>query len=361
MKIIMVGGGTGGPVVPLLAVADELRKLKPETEFLFIGTRKGPELELVEKAGYRFVSIPSGKFRRYFSLSNVSDIFKIGAGYLRARKIIKEFLPDLVFSVGGYVGVPVCFAARSAKVKVIIHQQDAQVGLANRLVAPFASYITTAFESTAKEFYSGSGLEQNPKTKTEFVGNPVRSEFLNPAVANRDFFKLVSDLPVLFITGGGTGAEQINEVVAQALPELVKAHQVIHLTGRGKNNISFHDPNYHSYEFLAKEYPDAMKLADIVVSRAGLSTIAELSALGKVSIIVPMPDSHQEENARNLKQANAAVVLEKDEFNAETLARVIISLKFNQKRLELLSSNIFKLMPHDSAVRIAEILIKVNG
>jgi UDP-N-acetylglucosamine--N-acetylmuramyl-(pentapeptide) pyrophosphoryl-undecaprenol N-acetylglucosamine transferase len=189
----------------------------------------------------------------------------------------------------------------------------------------------------------------------------VREEFLNNQVSNKEFFQLVSDLPVLLITGGATGAEQINQVVGQALPELVKAHQVIHITGVGKNQIQLSDPNYHPYELLTKEMSDAMKLADIVVARAGLSTIAELSALGKVSIIVPMPDSHQEENGEVLKRKNAAVVLNKEEFNPETLARVIVSLKFNQKRCELLTGNMKNLMPHDSAERIAKIIIEKFG
>jgi UDP-N-acetylglucosamine--N-acetylmuramyl-(pentapeptide) pyrophosphoryl-undecaprenol N-acetylglucosamine transferase len=253
------------------------------------------------------------------------------------------------------VAVPVIFAARKLKVKILIHQQDARIGLANKITAPFASYITTAFRETAKEFYTGSGFEKKPQIRTEWVGNPVRKEFLNSDASGKEFFQLTSDLPILLIVGGATGAEQINHVVVEALPELLKAHQIIHVTGKGKH-IEYSDPNYHQYEFLTHEMPVAMKIADIVVSRAGLSTIAELSALGKIAVIVPMPDSHQEENAAILKDTNSAVVLDKNEFNAETLARVIVSLKFNQKRLELLSANIKNLMPHDSAERIAKII-----
>jgi UDP-N-acetylglucosamine--N-acetylmuramyl-(pentapeptide) pyrophosphoryl-undecaprenol N-acetylglucosamine transferase len=357
LKIILAGGGTGGPTAPLLAVAEALKKLKPDTEFLFIGTSTGPEKELVDAAGIKFVSIPAGKLRRYFSFANVADFFRTWKGYREAKKILTEFKPDLVFSVGSFVAVPVAFAARKIGVKILIHQQDARIGLANKLVAPFASYITTAFEQTAKEFHSGSGFEKNPKVKTEWVGNPVREEFLSGHGTNPNIFQLKSDLPKLLIFGGASGASQINEVVAESLPELIKAHEVIHITGRGKK-IEFSDANYHQYEFLAKEMPIAMKLADIVVARAGLSTIAELSALGKVSIIVPMPDSHQEDNAQILKDANAAVVLSREEFTPEALARIIVSLKFNVKRQELLSANIKTLMPHDSAERIAKIIIE---
>jgi UDP-N-acetylglucosamine--N-acetylmuramyl-(pentapeptide) pyrophosphoryl-undecaprenol N-acetylglucosamine transferase len=356
MKIILAGGGTGGPATPLLAVASEIKKLEPTAEFLFVGTKNGPEQKLVEEAQIRFVSISSGKLRRYFSLQNFFDLFRILAGFLQAKKIIKEFKPDLVFSVGSFVAVPVCFAARK-KAKIVIHQQDARIGLANKLVAPFADYITTTFQETTKEFYTGSGFEKNPKVRTEWVGNPVREAFLNNDTTGKEFFNLTTDLPVLLIFGGATGATQINEVVDGAIPELAKAHQVIHVTGKGKNTIEYRDPNYHPYEFLTKEMPIAMKIADIVVARAGLSTIAELSALGKVAIIVPMPDSHQEDNAAILKHTNSAVVLNSEEFNPETLARVIVSLKFNVKRVELLSNNIRNLMPHDSSKKLAEIII----
>jgi UDP-N-acetylglucosamine--N-acetylmuramyl-(pentapeptide) pyrophosphoryl-undecaprenol N-acetylglucosamine transferase len=359
LKIILAGGGTGGPTSPLLAVAEALRKIHPDTEFLFIGTHDGPEKELVAGYGIKFVAISAGKLRRYFSVANFTDFFWTWSGYRDARKILKEFQPNLIFTAGSFVGVPVAFAAKRLGIKILIHQQDARIGLANKLIAPFASYITTAFEQTAKEFFSGTGFEKKPKVKSEWVGNPVRKEFLDGKEPNTEFFHFQTpDLPKLLIFGGATGATQINEVVAKALPELVKAHEVIHITGRGKK-VDFRDSNYHQYELLTKEFPDAMKVADIVVARAGLSTIAELSALGKVSVLVPMPDSHQLENAYIVKEATAAVVLDTDEFTAESLARVIVSLKFNIKRRVSLSEHIRNLMPHDSAERIAEIIVKI--
>ena len=217
MKIILAGGGTGGPATPLLAVASEIKKLEPGVEFLFIGTKTGPEQKLVEEAGIKFVSISAGKLRRYFSLQNIFDLFRVIRGYFQAKKIIREFKPDLIFSVGSFVAVPVCYAARRTKTKIVIHQQDARIGLANKLVAPFADYITTTFQETTKQFYTGSGFEQNPKVRTEWVGNPVRQEFLNNDISGKEFFHLNSELPVLLIFGGATGATQINEVVEGAL------------------------------------------------------------------------------------------------------------------------------------------------
>lgn len=346
-------------MAPLLAVAAELKKLDPGIEFLFVGTKNGPEKQMVESVGMRFTSILAAKFRRYFSLANFTDIFVFIGSFFAARRILKEFQPALVFGAGGYVAVPVSWMAWLMGIKIALHQQDAHVGLANRMIVPVSDLATTALERTAKEFLSGSGLFKSPlKPAAEWTGNPIRAEFFTPASLNaRAKFGLNDSLPILLIVGGATGANQINEVVAEALPELVKSHQIIHITGSGKNIISSKHQNYHAYEFLSEEMPDAMKIADMVISRAGLSTIAELSALGKISIVVPMPNSHQEFNAAVLKERRAAVVLNDEEFNATDLPRIINSVKFNPSRQKLISSNISAIMPHDAASRIAKLLL----
>ena len=357
MKIILAGGGTGGPVIPLMAVAAQIKKMDPNAEFLFVGTKSGPERTLVENAGFKFVSIPVAKFRRYFSLRNFTDLFVFIMSYFKARSIVRAFKPDAVFSVGGFVAVPVIWAARSASVKVVIHQQDAQIGLANKLSAPMAHVITTAFESTAKDFFSGAQPHHESARKIEWVGNPVREEFFDKSVEMPAILNLHKELPVLLVFGGATGAQHINDIVGQALPELVKSHQVIHVTGTGKS-VDFRHENYHPFEFLGKEFPSALKLSDLVICRAGLSTIAELSVLGKIAVVVPMPKSHQEANAAILKDNSAAVVLNEEEFNPENLVRVVNSLKFNPKRRELLSANMSGIMPHDAAQRIAKLILE---
>lgn len=358
-RILLAGGGSGGPVAPLLAVVEELKKLDPAIEFLFVGTKNGPEKQLVESAGLKFVSIPAAKLRRYFSLSNLTDIFVFLASLFAARRVLKEFKPALVFGAGGYVAVPVSWMAWLVGVKIALHQQDAHAGLANRLIVPLSDLATTALERTAKQFLSGSGLFKSPlKPAAEWTGNPVRAEFFTPVDPKaKAKFGLDDSLPIILVTGGGTGSMQINEVIAEALPELVKAHQIIHITGRGKNTISFHHRNYHQYEFLSEGMADAMKLADIVIARAGLSTMSELSVLGKVSIIVPMPGTHQEANAAVLKERAAAVVLNSQEFNSEDLPRIITAVKFNPGRQQLIKKNISALMPHDAAERIAKLLL----
>jgi UDP-N-acetylglucosamine--N-acetylmuramyl-(pentapeptide) pyrophosphoryl-undecaprenol N-acetylglucosamine transferase len=360
MKVLLAGGGTGGPVIPLIAVAEEIRKDNPAAEFLFVGTKNGPEREMVASRGFAFESVPSAKLRRYFSLRNFFDVFVFAGALAKSFSLLKRTRPDVIFSAGGFVAVPICWAARLLKIKIVIHQQDARPGLANKLVSPFADVITAAFEETTKRFYTNAGIHANEKVRQiEWVGNPVRRDFFDQSLPYKDFFRLHDKLPILFIMGGATGAKQINDVTEGALPELVKAHQVVHVTGKGKNSITFEHPDYRSYEFLGKELPTIMKMADIVVSRAGLSTIAELSALGKISVIVPMPGSHQEENADILKRRAAAVVLNSEEFTSENLVRVINSLKFNVARQNLLKRNISELMPKDSSEKLAKIILDV--
>jgi UDP-N-acetylglucosamine--N-acetylmuramyl-(pentapeptide) pyrophosphoryl-undecaprenol N-acetylglucosamine transferase len=356
MKILMAGGGTGGPVAPLIAVAEQLKKENPGTEILFVGTKTGPEQKMLGSLGFDFVAIPAAKLRRYFSLRNFLDIFVLIGGLIQSWKIISQFKPDAVFSAGGYVAVPVAWVAELRGIKTIVHQQDAQIGLANKMVEPFAKEITTVFEETARNFPA------KPGRKIEWVGNPVRQEFLNGEIPFREVFKLHDQLPILMIFGGATGARQINSVVDSVLSDLVVSHQVIHIRGAGQPGTNFKHANYHAYEFLTKEMASAMKLAHIVLCRAGLSTIAELSALGKVSIVVPMPDSHQEENAKILKDRGAAVVLFKDEFRPDILLKALSNLRYNKESQTRLSENMKNLMPKDSVERIAKLITSLaNG
>jgi UDP-N-acetylglucosamine--N-acetylmuramyl-(pentapeptide) pyrophosphoryl-undecaprenol N-acetylglucosamine transferase len=364
LKILLTGGGTGGSVSVVLAVAEEIKKLKPKTDFLFVGTRKGPEKILAEGKGFRFVSIPAAKLRRYFSVKNFFDIFVFAAGLVRATIVVLKFRPDVIFNAGAFVGVPVCWTGKLFGAKIVIHQQDARIGLANKLIAPLAFKITTAFEPTSKDFYSSSGLfksKEKDESRAEWVGNPVRQEFLDDKLPYKDFFGLHDKLPVLLVMGGATGAEQINHVMDEALLELVKSFQVIHITGSGKKAPLFSDPNYHQYEFLSNELPTAMKLANYVISRAGLGTLAELSALGKPAIIAPMPFSHQEDNGVILDITTAAVVLYREQFTAKNVKLILHKLKFDQKVQEMMKKHMAALMPKDASGKLAKIIIKAGN
>jgi UDP-N-acetylglucosamine--N-acetylmuramyl-(pentapeptide) pyrophosphoryl-undecaprenol N-acetylglucosamine transferase len=365
MKILLAGGGSGGSVTPILAVVQQIRKLSAKggsasggrTEFLFVGTRRGPERPMVEQAGIKFRTIPAARWRRFFSIKNIWSPFVFVAAFVSAWRIVAQFRPDVVFSTGSFVAVPVSWTGKLFGAKIVIHQQDALKGLANKLIGPIASEITTAFEPTSKEFSSGSGLIGKLKPAT-WVGNPVREDLTKKILKIVVSFKLNPNLPILLVLGGATGAAQINNLISEILPRLVKNFQVIHQTGQGKLLTGFSDSNYHPVElFPFDQYAHLLQLADIVVCRAGLSTIAELSNLGKVAVVVPMPYTHQEDNAAILKFTKSAVVMLRSQATPENLFKVLNTIKFDPVLMQQLKSNIIRLMPRDAALKLAEIVI----
>ena len=368
MKIILTGGGTGGPVVPLLAVERFIKSRHPQAEFMFIGTAHGPERELVpaHDPSIRFTSVPSGKLRRYFSLRNFAAPFETIAGFVKSIFLILWFKPDVVVGAGGYVSVPVVAAAWVLRKKIAIHQQDVLPSLTNELLAPLADKVTVTFESSVKDFYSGSGLTSASFTKVVWTGNPVLAAVTHERTdgeknALRRSFGFAPDtdsLPLVLITGGGTGALGLNSVVAGALPELAKFCCVIQIAGKDRGAGEASEPRYASREF-ATNMPDILAAAAAVVSRAGLSTIAELSALGMPSAIVPMPGSHQEANSDLLQRAHAAVVLPEQTLTAAELTSTVRSLLEDSALRQELSDNIHSLMPHDSTRRVAEVIISL--
>jgi len=377
MKIILTGGGTMGSVSPLIAIAEELKKQKPETEFLWIGTKTGPEKQLIESYQIPFRAISSGKWRRYFSFKNFWDIFRILAGFFQSINILRRFRPDVVLGAGGFVGVPVIWAAWVLGIKNLTHQQDIRPGLANRLVAGRVKKITVTFSDSLKYF---------PSHKTILTGNPVRTEiFEGNQERAKQFFHLEEGLKTILILGGGTGALTLNKIIIQSLKYLLDFCQIIHLTGKGKgiksSSIELEarikgekkeeaefkkiiaqessyliNPRYHSYEFLVKELKDAYAVADLVISRAGLGTLSELSVLGKPTILIPLP-GHQEENALYYKKNNAALVLSQKELTPENLAEVVKELINNPGEINTLSRNIFKMINKDAAEKIVRIIL----
>ncbi len=360
MKILLAGGGSGGPVSPVLAVAAEIKKQKPRTQFLFVGTRQGPERQMVKEAGMDFVSVPAARWRRFFTIKNIFAPFIFVAGLAKSFYVVYKFRPDIMFSAGGFVAVPAAWAARLLGAKIAIHQQDAEIGLANKLISPFSDIITTAFEATAKGFFSGSGIFGKLKERAIWVGNPIRPEISAKSDSARKTFNLSENLPILLILGGATGSSQINGLVAQILPELVKNYQVVHQTGRGKNSIKFEHANYHPRELIPyPDYASILFLAHAVIARAGLSTIGELSALGKPAIVIPMPHTHQESNGRILFLTESAIVMFRQQANPENLLQATLALKFKPQASQALAANIFKIMPHDAAAQIAGHITKL--
>lgn len=359
MKILLVGGGSGGPVAPLLAVAEEIQQSHPKAKFLLVGTKVGPENLMAKQAGIPFVSIPAGKWRRYFSLANIATPFLVIAGFLKARTILKDFKPDCVFGAGSFVQVPVIWAAKFLKIPVVIHQQDLYPSLANTICQTAANKITVTFENSQTDFYQGLGFSNKKKqSKVFWTGNPCRP-FLKLATKEvaAAHFKLKEDLPTLLVLGGGTGAEFLNNLVKKSLPKLSQTVQIIHSTGKGRGEAKPTD-NYHPFEFIP-EMDLAYAAADLVLCRAGLSTITELSNLKKISIIVPMPGTHQEGNASLLMHLGASIVLTQKLMDEAILLRIIRKLLFDPHTQQQLKDNIAKVMPKNSAKKIADLILEV--
>ena len=357
MNILFAGGGTGGPVAPVLAVAQNLKSQHPKARLLFVGTRRGPEQRMAEAAGLEFTSIVSGKLRRYFSWKNLLTPFALLFGFVQALLLLKRKKIDCIFSAGGYVQVPLVWAGWLLGIPSIIHQQDVLPSLANTLCQFPAKKITVTFEATAKHFLSGVGFfyRRPGADKIQVTGNPVRPNLASADKAEAlKYFGLASDLPVLYVMGGGTGSAFLNRLIQEAWPKLKKTVQVVHSAGpRGRGREGLKDQaHYRVFDFIDR-VDLAYAAADIVLCRAGLSTISELSLLSKLAIVVPMPDTHQELNGYYLDRTQAALVLPQEHLSADALAYVVRKLLFKYDMQKSMQKNIYKIMPHDAAEKIA--------
>lgn len=333
-KIILSGGGTMGSVTPLLILAEEL---KSRYDFVFIGTRSGVEREIVSKINYiKYRAILSGKWRRYFSLVNLWDLFKIKLAFFQSLYILLKLKPALVISAGAYVSVPLAWAAYFLKITVLIHQQDIRPGLANRLMAKTARVITTVFEKSVADYGA----------KAVWVGNPVQGLDLERVQQIIQAFQVKDSKPLLIALGGGTGSQSLNQLLAGSLEEITSFCQVIHITGANKQVAQSLSDNYQSYEFLPHEKLLALLFrADLVLSRAGLGVLTELSSLGKATLLMPMPNSHQEDNANYFAERQAAIVLKNEDLNSEHLIEKIKMILSNQELKENLGYNIKRILP----------------
>jgi UDP-N-acetylglucosamine--N-acetylmuramyl-(pentapeptide) pyrophosphoryl-undecaprenol N-acetylglucosamine transferase len=347
MRILLAGGGSGGSATPILAVASELRARVPDVELLYVGTRDGPEAVLAAEERIPFVGVATGKLRRYWDAQNVTDVFRVVRGIGESLAHVRRFKPDAACGAGGFASVPPLAAAGLLRVPVLIHQQDVVPGLANRLLVPFASRITVALPATMSAFPAG---------KTTLRGNPVRGRIL-AGDARRGLERLGFDpvLPLVLVTGGGTGALGLNRIVAGAAPQLIERTQVLHLTGRGRGvDVGDLGPRYQRREFLVEEMPDALAAASLVVTRAGMGTLSELAALGKPTIIVPMPGSHQEANARAFGSAHGPLVFNQTRLSPALLADTISEILADHERRTRMGEAIRAAMPSGAAGQIAD-------
>lgn len=341
MKIVLSGGGTLGPVVPLLAIAGAYQKVNPEAQFVWVGTKDGPEKELVEKMQIPFYTITAGKFRRYLSFWNVVDFFRIFAAFIQSVVFLYSEKPDLLISAGGFVSVPLHWAGWMMRIPSWVHQQDIRPGLANKLMARGASQITTAIQDSVKFF---------DKNKTEWIGNPTRNLKVADIRSSKKRFGIEDNEPVIFALGGGTGSAHINKMVLEALSAWPASWHVIHLVGRERSSklpeyATGLFKNYQVYKFFTEEMKDAYAAADVVVARAGFGTITELASLSKTAVLLPISDSHQEDNVKYLADRNAAVVLDEVADTGLKLAQVVKDLMSDSEQRKKLGQTLHEVLP----------------
>ena len=325
-RIVLTGGGTAGHVTPNIALIPRLRELN--YDICYIGSYDGIEKKLIEEFHIPYYGISSGKLRRYFDPKNFSDPFKVLKGISEARRTLKELKPDIVFSKGGFVSVPVVLAAKRLHIPVIIHESDLTPGLANKICIPSAAKVCCNFPET---------LSHLPAGKAVLTGSPIRQELLRGnAIAALEFCHFTANKPVILVMGGSLGSAAINDTIRGVLPELLKNFQVIHLCGKGKLDPHLTDvQGYVQFEYIKDELHDLFALADIVISRAGANAICELLALHKPNILIPLSAKasrgDQILNARSFEAQGFSIVLEEESVTNLTLLNAIQTLMDNKE------------------------------
>lgn len=353
--IAFTGGGTGGHIYPGLAVAAYLRQ-RGTYRIFWIGSSKGMDREIVEKAGIKFFGVPSGKLRRYVSLQNVSDVFRIGAGFFAARGILQREKPQLLFSKGGFVSVPPCAAAASLGIPVFTHESDFSPGLATKLNTRFAKRIFLAYQDTAAFF------QPQYRDRLLVSGNPVRPDFRTAdATKGRAFLGISNDERVLLVLGASQGAQQINELVRDTLPELTKHYTVVHQVGPSTEWNMAKTEKYQPYPFFHEEMPHVLAAAELVLCRSGAGTVWECATLGRPMVLIPLSGSatrgDQVENAHVFEKAGAAVVLTGNAATPPALIQAVSSIAQNEEKRRLMAEASARLGKNDSAAFIAETIV----
>jgi UDP-N-acetylglucosamine--N-acetylmuramyl-(pentapeptide) pyrophosphoryl-undecaprenol N-acetylglucosamine transferase len=379
LKILIAGGGTSGHISPALAVIDTLRSIANdawEAEFLYIGSRGGLENQLIPAHGIPLVNIETGKLRRYLNAENLRDIFRVPVGTKQALGIIKDFAPDVVFSTGGYVAVPAVWAAKLRGVPILMHEQTVQIGLANRLIAPFATRIALSFESARAELSSAA------QQKAFVSGNPVRTSILNgdadKARAWCGFDPDNTPFKTLYITGGSQGSQRINHAILEILVPLLEQCQVIHQCGKQNGEIQDEDllktaaeklppqlrDRYFVTPFIRDELADVFALSDLVLGRSGAGTVAELCLLGKPALYIPLVPTggdEQTRNARMCEKTGAAEILPQDELTPERLLQHVKVLLSNPPKLDKMAQAALQLAKPHAAQTLAEMLVEMGN
>ncbi len=375
IKILLTGGGTGGHLFPLVAVSRKLNEIclaenlgEPEIHYL------GPELFLEsslerEEMNFHYSILITGKWRRYFSFKNFTDLFKIAAGIIQALWKVWAIMPDVIFSKGGHGSIAAVLAGWLYRIPIIIHESDSIPGLANRLLAPCATLLAVSFNEAANYF---------PKNKTYFSGEAIRDAFFDAPKPEKEraILHLTAKKPVILILGGSQGAQKINDIILDILPNLVEAAEVIHQTGDNNYNSVLNESrvalegltgeqliSYHPVNFLVEpEFVAAMHSADIVISRSGAGTIFEIAASGKAAILIPIansPGGHNRRNAYIFADNGRAEVVEEANLTPNLLISVVRSILGNPEKKKAMEEKAKKFATPDAARLIAQALLNL--
>lgn len=325
-KIVLTGGGTAGHVTPNIALLPRLKELGYEVSY--IGSYEGIEKKLITDFDIPYYGIATGKLRRYLDVKNLTDPFRVIKGFGEARKYLKKINPDIVFSKGGFVSVPVIRAAAALHIPCIIHESDITPGLANKLCIPVARKVCCNFPETVSFL---------PKDKAVLTGSPIREELTRgDKIAALDICGFTANKPVVLVIGGSLGAASINKTVREALPKLLNDFQVIHICGKEKiDNMLLHIDGYIQFEYVKTELKDLFALADVVISRAGANSICELLALKKPNLLVPLPAESsrgdQILNAKSFESQGYSMVINDDDLAPDLLVEKVTELYFTRQ------------------------------
>ena len=330
-KIIMTGGGTAGHVTPNLALIPKLKE--NGFEIKYIGSIDGIEKEIITNNNIEYYGISSGKLRRYFDMKNFTDPFKVMKGIAQATKILSKEKPDVIFSKGGFVAVPVVIAASIKKIPVVAHESDMTPGLANKLSAPFCDKLCVTFRESLNFIKGDKGI---------LTGSPIRKEILSGNKANgRKICGFNNDKEILFVMGGSLGSQLINGEVRKNLKVLLDQFNIIHICGKNNIDLGLKDKKgYKQFEYVTEELPDLMQAADYIISRAGANSIFEFLALKKPTLLIPLSKKasrgDQILNSKSFQKEGYSLMVEEEELKGDVLYNKILELK--QRKNELINN-----------------------
>lgn len=366
MKVLLSGGGTGGHVYPAIAIASKIKETYPDAEILFVGTTNGIESEIVPKNGFPIKTITVQGFKRKIDLDNVKRGFKLMKGLNQARKIVKEFNPDIVIGTGGYVSGPVLFCASGTKAVTVVHEQNAFPGITNKILSKKVDLVITCFED-AKSRFPEAGAK-----KVALIGNPVRKELLSVSKEGaRNNISIPQDKKMVLIYGGSGGFKKINDSVVPNIKELIK-EDVAFIFATGKkfyesvikelDGVELKD--YQRIVPYLDDMTNALSACDLVIGSAGATSLSEITALGKASIIIPKAytaENHQEYNARSISNNGAGVCILENELTHELLNSTLFDILSNEDKLKEMESNSKKIGEPDAVHYIFETIMNYKS